>query len=172
MRTTIPSKKSPALAGVFLFDFAEFAVDGAEFFVKAVFGFVEGEVVGAGVVALEAAEGFFVLGEAVPGVVFVFASRDAPEIVVFFTGPFSVENHLDQDYRACHEVSMFKVGGGVHVEAGVGRVVDEGGGDGGFFWGGFVLEFGDVEGGEAGFELVFEVLGGLGVEVVFFSEGF
>ena len=132
-----------------LFDFAESAVDGAEFFIEGVFGFVEGEVVSAGVVTLEAAERFFVLGEAVPRVVFVLGSCDAPEVVVFFTLGFGVENHLDEDDGACHEVSVFEVGGGVHVEAGVFGVVNEGGGDGDFL--GFFGEFGDVEGGEAGF---------------------
>ena len=78
-----------------MLEFPEFAIHDAEFFIEVVFGFIQGQVVGSGVIFFEAAEGFFILGKAVPRVVFVFASRDAPEIVVFFTGSFSVENHLD-----------------------------------------------------------------------------
>ena len=110
--------------------FAAEAVGGAESLVEAVANGVKGKVPGAGVVNLMAAEGFFVLGEAVPGVVGVAGSGDAPEIKGGLAGGFSVNDHLDEEDGAGGEFVMGLVGGGVGVVADAGVVVDKRGGDG------------------------------------------
>lgn len=154
-------------------EFATEAVGGAEGLVEAITDGVEGEIPGAGVVNLTAAEGFLVLGEAVPGVVGVAGSGDAPEIKGGLAGGFGVNDHLDEENGAGDEFAVGLVGGGVGVVADAGVVVDEGGGDGDGLrellvvnGEGVGVELGDVEGGEAGFELVLEVGGGLGNEMI------
>ncbi len=94
-----------------------------------IFGSVEGKIPGARVVDLVAAERFFELGEAVPGMLRVFGSGDAPEVESVGAGVFGVENHLDEEGGAGGEFAMFVIGGGVGVEAGAVVIVDEGGGD-------------------------------------------
>jgi len=141
----------------------------------------EGEIPGATVIDLVAAEGFFELCEAVPGVFGVFGGCDAPEIEGGSAMIFGVENHLDKDDDAGVDFAIFIAGGGMSVKTSSGIVVDEGSGEGDFgrgfsvgyfgvcrvFWG----EFSDIEGGEAGCQLVFEVGFGLGLEIVFFADG-
>ena len=111
-------------------EFAAEAVGGAESLVEAVANGVKGEVPGASVVNLVAAEGFFVLSEAVPGVVGVAGSGDAPEIKGGLVGGFGVNDHLDKEDGAGDKFAVGLVGGGVGVVADAGVVVDEGGGDG------------------------------------------
>lgn len=121
---------------------------------------MEGEIPGAGVIDLVAAEGFFVLGKAVPGVFGIGRSRNTPEIESLGALILSVENHLDEENGASHELAMFGVGAGMSVVADAVVIVDEGSSDGLAF----VID--DVEGGEAAFELVLEVAFGLGREMV------
>ena len=110
-------------------EFAAEAVGSAESLVEAVADGVKGEVPGAGVVNLVAAEGFFVLSEAVPGVVGVAGGGDAPEIKGGLAGGFGVNDHLDEKNGAGDEFAVGLVGGGVGVIADAGVVVDEGGGN-------------------------------------------
>ena len=110
-------------------EFATEAVGGAEGLVEAITDGVEGEIPGAGVVNLAAAEGFLVLSEAVPGVVGVAGSGDAPEIKGGLAGGFGVNDHLNKEDGAGDEFAMGLVGGGVGVVADAGVVVDEGGGN-------------------------------------------
>ena len=112
-------------------EFAAEAVGGAEGLIEAVANGMKGEVPGAGVVNLVAAEGFFVLSEAVPGVVGVAGGGDAPEIKGGLAGGFGVNDHLDEEDGAGDEFAVGLVGGGVGVVADAGVVIDEGGGDGG-----------------------------------------
>ena len=152
--------------------------------VKTVFDRGEGEIPGATVIDLVAAEGFFELCEAVPGVFGIFGGCDAPEIEGFLTVIFGVEDHLDKDGDASVDFAILIAGGGMSVKTSSDIVVDEGSGEGDFgrvdrcfsvgcfgvcrvFWG----EFGNIEGGEAGFQLVFEVGFCLGLEIVFFADG-
>ncbi len=152
--------------------------------VKTVFDRGEREIPGATVIDLVATEGFFEFSEAVPGVFGVFGGGDAPEIEGGSAAIFGVENHLDKDNDAGVDFAIFIAGGGMSVKTSGGVVVDEGSGEGDFgrvgggfsvgrfgvcrvFWG----EFSDIEGGEAGFQLVFEVGFGLGLEIVFFADG-
>ncbi len=132
--------------------------------VKTVFDGGEREIPGATVIDLVAAEGFFEFCEAVPGVFGVFGGGDAPEIEGGDTAIFGVENHLDKDDDASVDFAIFIASSGMSVKTSSGVVVDEGSGEGDFgrvgggfsvgsfgvyrvFWG----EFGDIEGGEAGF---------------------
>lgn len=87
------------------------------------------EVVGASVIDLAAAEGFFVLSEAVPGVARVGGGSHAPEIIDFGATFFSVENHLDKHNGATGELLVAAVGGGVGVVAGAVVIINESGGD-------------------------------------------
>ena len=89
---SLPNKRAPE--GAFL-NFAKFTVDFAEFFIEAILGFIEREIIGAGIIFFEATKGFFILGEAIPRVVFIFGGGDAPEVIIFLTVCFGVENHLD-----------------------------------------------------------------------------
>jgi len=125
----------------------------------------KGKIPGAGVVDLVAAEGFFEFGKTVPGVLRIFGGGDAPEIEAGGAAVFGVENHLHEDDDAGVDFAVFIVGGGVGIEASSGVVVDQGSGEG------LALELGDVEGGETGFELISEVGFGLGMEIVFFTDG-
>lgn len=111
-------------------EFAAEAVGGAEGLIEAIADRMKREIPGTGVVNLVAAEGFFVLSEAVPGVVGVAGSGDAPEIKGGLAGGFGVNDHLDKEDGAGDEFAMGLVGGGVGVVANAGVVVDEGGGNG------------------------------------------
>ena len=111
-------------------EFAAEAVGGAKGLIEAVANGMKGEVPGAGVVNLVAAEGFFVLSEAVPGVVRVAGGGDAPEIKGGLAGGFGVNDHLDKEEGTGDEFAVGLVGGGVGVVADAGVVIDEGGGDG------------------------------------------
>lgn len=110
-------------------EFAAEAVGSAKGLIEAVANGMKGEVPGAGVVNLVAAERFFVLSEAVPGVVGVARSGDAPEIKGGLASSFGVNDHLDKEDGAGDEFAMGLVGGGVGVVADAGVVVDEGGGN-------------------------------------------
>ena len=136
--------------------------------VKTVFDRGEREIPGATVIDLVAAEGFFELREAVPGVFGVFGGGDAPEIEGFLTVIFGVEDHLDKDDDAGVDFAILIAGGGMSVKTSSDIVVDEGSGEGdfggvdrGFSVGCFGVcrvfrgEFSDIEGGEIGFELIF-----------------
>lgn len=111
-------------------EFAAEAVGGAEGLIEAIADGMKREIPGTGVVNLVAAEGFFVLSEAVPGVVGVAGSGDAPEIKGGLAGGFGVNDHLDEKDSAGDEFAVGLVGGGVGVVADAGVVVDEGSGDG------------------------------------------
>lgn len=111
-------------------EFAAEAVGGAEGLIETIADGVKREIPGASVVNLAAAEGLFILSEAVPGVVGVAGGGDAPEIKGGLTGGFGVNDHLDKEDGAGDEFAMGLVGGGVGVVADAGVVVDEGGGDG------------------------------------------
>lgn len=111
-------------------EFAAEAVGGAKGLIEAIADGVKREIPGTGVVNLVAAEGFFVLSEAVPGVVGVVGSGDAPKIKGGLAGGFGVNDHLDKEDGAGDEFAVGLVGGGVGVVADAGVVVDEGGGDG------------------------------------------
>ncbi len=139
-------------------------------------------------VDLVAAEGFLELSEAVPGVIRVVGGGDAPEVEGVGTLGFGVEDHLDEEDGAGHELAVGVVGGGVGVVAGAVVIVNQGGGDGDGRAGGSCgrsggdggirirsrsdigdgagESLGDVEGGEAGFELMFEMIGVLGGEMI------
>lgn len=153
-----------------------------------VFEFINWEVPGAGVIDLVAAEGFLELGEAVPGVMRVFGGGDAPEIEGVGALGFGVEDHLDEEDGAGHELAVGVGGGGVGVVAGAVVIVNQGGGDGNGRTGsscgrgggdggseirgrsdigdGAGESLGDVKGGEAGCELVLEVIGVLRGEMI------
>lgn len=109
--------------------FAAEAVGGAEGLIEAIADGMKREIPGTGVVNLVAAEGFFVLSEAVPRVVRVAGSGDAPEIKGGLAGGFGVNDHLDKEDGAGDKFAMGLVGGGVGVVADAGVVVDEGGGN-------------------------------------------
>lgn len=106
------------------------AVGGAKGLVETVADGVKGEIPGASVVNLVAAEGFFILSEAVPGVVGVVGGGDAPEIKGGLAGGFGVNDHLDKEDGAGDEFTMGLVGGSVGVVADASVVIDEGGGNG------------------------------------------
>lgn len=110
-------------------EFAAEAVGGAEGLIEAIADGMKREIPGTGVVNLVAAEGFFVLSEAVPGVVRVVGSGDAPEIKGGLAGGFGVNDHLNKEDGAGDKFAMGLVGGGVGVVANAGVVVDEGGGN-------------------------------------------
>lgn len=110
-------------------EFAAEAVGGAEGLIEAIADGMKREIPGTGVVNLVAAEGFFVLSEAVPGVVRVVGSGDAPEIKGGLAGGFGVNDHLNKEDGAGDKFAMGLVGGGVGVVADAGVVVDEGGGN-------------------------------------------
>lgn len=110
-------------------EFAAETVGGAEGLIEAIADRLKREIPGTGVVNLAAAEGFFVLSEAVPGVVGVAGSGDAPEIKGGLAGGFGVNDHLNKEDGAGDEFAMGLVGGGVGVVADAGVVVDEGGGN-------------------------------------------
>lgn len=111
-------------------EFAAEAVGGAEGLIEAIADGMKREIPGTGVVNLVAAEGFFVLSEAVPGVVGVAGSGDAPEIKGGLAGGFGVNDHLNKKDGAGDKFAMGLVGGGVGVVADAGVVVDEGDGNG------------------------------------------
>ena len=111
-------------------EFAAEAVGGAEGLIETIADGVKGEIPGASVVNLVAAEGLFILSEAVPGVVWVAGGGDAPEIKGGLAGGFGVNDHLNEKNGAGDEFAVGLVGGGVGVVADAGVVVDEGGGDG------------------------------------------
>ncbi len=149
------------MGGLFLVEmFAFEAVGVAEHLVEAVADTMKGKIPGAGVIDFVAAEGFFVLSEAVPGVMRVARSGDAPEVEGVGAVVFGVDNHLDEQDCASHEFFIFASGSGVSVVAGAVEIVDEAGGDG------LLLELGDIESGEAGFELILEVFLVLGCEMI------
>lgn len=100
--------------------------------VKTVFDRGERGIPGATVIDLVAAEGFFELCEAVPGVFGVFGGGDAPEIEGGGTAIFGVENHLDKDDDAGVDFAVFIAGGGMSVKTSGGIVVDEGSSEGDF----------------------------------------
>ena len=110
-------------------EFAAEAVGSAKGLIEAVANGMKGEVPGASVVNLVAAEGFFVLSEAVPGVVGVAGGGDAPEVKGGLAGGFGVNDHLDKEDGAGDEFAVGLVGGGVGIVADAGVVVDEGGGN-------------------------------------------
>lgn len=110
-------------------EFAAEAVGGAEGLIETVADGVKREIPGASIVNLAAAEGFFVLSEAVPGVVGVAGGGDAPEIKGGLAGGFGVNDHLNEKDGAGDEFAMGLVGGGVGVVADAGVVVDEGSGN-------------------------------------------
>ena len=114
-----------------LFQFAaEGAVEAAGGLIEVVFGFIEDEVVSAGVVDGLAAEGFFEAGETVPGVGGVgVVGGDAPEVQGFHSLFFGVENGVDEEGDGGGEAAIFGVGGGLHVVANAVVVEEEGGGD-------------------------------------------
>lgn len=60
----------------------------------------------------------------------VAGSGDAPEIEDVGAVVLGVDNHLDKEGRADHELAVGVVGGGVGVVAGAAVIVDEGSGDG------------------------------------------
>ncbi len=144
---------------------AEPAIEGAEGLVEAVFGAMEGEIPGAGVVNLMAAESLLVLGEAVPRVFGVGRSGDAPEIKGGGAIMLGVDDGLDGDDGAGGELLVLAVGGGVGRVADAIVIVDESGSDRTAF------EIGNVEGGEAGFELILEVSFVLGGEMIAGAKG-
>ncbi len=163
--------------------------------VGGVFFAVEREVIGASIVDLVTAEGFFVLSEAIPGVVFVLGGGDAPEIesrgggilgfwVVDYLTALGVENHLDEEDGARGEFLIFGVGGSVSVKTGAVAVINKSGGGGGAggLFGGFSCCWGvggvgfwrkvieDIKSGKTRLELVFEMLLVLGDEAIAISE--
>lgn len=138
------------VGGLFLVEmFAFEAVGVAEHLVEAVADAMEGKIPGAGVIDLMTAEGFFVLGEAIPRVMRVARGGNAPEVESVGAVLLGVDNHLDEDDGAGHELLVFASGSGVSIIACTVEIVDEAGGDG------LLLELGDIESGEAGFELIF-----------------
>lgn len=141
--------------------FAVGAVELAEHLIEAIFNAVEGKIPSTRVVDLATAEGFFVLGEAVPGVVWVGRGGHAPEIEKFGAIVLGINYSLDGGDRAGGEFLLFAAGGSVGIITNAVVVVNEGGGDG------LVFILNDIEGGEAGFELVFEMILILRSEVFF-----
>lgn len=113
-----------------------------------------------------AAKGFFVFSEAGPGMIGVVGGGDAPEIEGVGAGGFGVDNHLDEEDGAGDEFAVFGVGGGVGVVADACIVVNQRSGDG------MAFILGDIEGGEAGGKLVFEVVFVLRSETVAVANGF
>lgn len=140
-------------------------IEAADELVELVAERLEGKIPSAGVIDSVAAKGFFELSEAVPGVMRVVRRGDAPEVEGGGAEGLSIENHLDDEGGAGGKLAMFVIGGGVGVKASAGMVIDESSSDG------LMLEFGDIESGEAGFELVFEMGSGLGGEMIFVSDG-
>lgn len=111
-------------------EFAGEAVEAAEEEVEAIFELIEGVIPGAGVIDLVTTEGFFELSEAVPGVVRVIGSGDTPEVEGVGALDFGVENHLDEEGGAGHELAIGVVSGGVGVVAGAVIIIDEGSSNG------------------------------------------
>lgn len=149
-----------------MFNFAFEAVEFAEDLVEGIFEVIEGEIPGAGVVDLVTAEGFFEFSEAVPGVLGVFGSGDTPEVKGFGAGFFGVEDHFDEEGGADAEFTVIIIGGGVGVETSAVIVINKGGADGGRSGGFGVGVIGEIKSGEAGRELFFKMLFGLGNEMV------
>lgn len=152
--------------------FAEGAVEAAEELVEVVFEFIKRKVPSAGIIDLVATEGFFELSEAVPGMGRIFGGGDTPEVKGVGTIVFGIENHLDEEGSTSAELAVLVISGGVGVKTGAVVIVDEGGGDGDFLGGIFGGKLGDVESGEAGFELIFEMTFVLGNEVIAVADGF
>lgn len=154
------------------------AIDLTNDLIEAVFCWREGKIPGASVVDLVAAEGFFELGEAIPGVSWVFGGGDAPEIEGFGATIFGVEDHLNEEDDASVDFAVGVAACGMGIETSGFVVVDEGSGEwkrlgcfairGGFWgcWG----EFGNVKGGKARFKLVSQMRFGLGLEMVLFAD--
>ncbi len=105
-------------------EFAFEAVEVADDLIEGVAGGAEGKVPGAAVIKLVTAEGFFVLGEAIPGVLGVFGSGDAPEVEGGLVGVFGIDDHLDEEDGAGDEFAVGVVGGGVGVVAGAVIIID------------------------------------------------
>ena len=107
--------------------FVEFVIDDTEFFIEAVFWFVQDEVVGSGIGFFEATEGFFKAGEAGPRVIFAGVFRgDAPEIEVFQAFFLGVKQGSTEKTNGGGEIFIGWVGGGLHVIAsGVWLIVKE-----------------------------------------------
>lgn len=152
--------------------FAEGAVEAAEELVEVVFEFIKRKVPSAGIIDLVATEGFFELSETIPRMGGIFGSGDTPEVKGVGAIVFGIENHLDEEGSTGAKLAVLVISGGVGVKTGAVVIVDEGGGDGDFLRGIFWGELGDVESGEAGFELIFEMTFVLGNEVVAVADGF
>lgn len=121
---------------------------------------MKGKIPGARIINLVPTEGLFVLSETVPGVVGIFRGGNTPEIKNFRAVILGVDDHLDKNDGAGHELAVFLIGGGMGVVTNTVVIIDKGGSDG------FAFELGDVEGGETAFKLVFEVVLILGVEMI------
>lgn len=147
---------------MFAFETVKFTHD----LVKMVAAMLEGEIPGAGVVDLMTTEGFFVLSEAVPGVIGVGGGCHAPEIICVIAGGFGVDNHLDNENTTSGEFAMFVGGGSMSVITDAVVIVNEGGSDRN------MVEFSNVESGEARFELIAEVIFVLRGEMVAIAEFF
>lgn len=98
-----------------MFELALGVVEAAKQLIDKVARFFDRKIPGASVIDLMAAEGFFVLSEAVPGVVWVVGSGNTPEIEKGSTVGFSIENHLDKKNSAGHKFAMSVISGSVGV---------------------------------------------------------
>lgn len=77
-----------------------------------------------------AAERFFVLSEAIPGVFGVDGGGDSPKIIFFEAGGLGIKDHLNEENGAGGEIAVSKISGSVGIKTSVGIVVDKGGGNG------------------------------------------
>lgn len=110
--------------------FAAEAVGAAEELVGVIFNRGEDEVVGAGVGDGVAAEGLFKRGEAGPGVIFGgIIGGDAPEVEGGEAFCLGIFDRFDEEGVGDGELLMLEAGGGLHVEAGVVEVEEEGSAD-------------------------------------------
>lgn len=87
-----------------------------------------------------AAERFFELGEAVPGVVFVVVGGGAVKIEIFEAFVFCIKNHGCDHGGDGRGIAKLVIGAGVHIVASFGVVHDEACGYG------FSFIFCDIEG--------------------------
>ncbi len=85
--------------------------------IEAIFEDIDREIPGAGVVDLMAAEGFFMFGEAIPGMFGIGRGGDSPEIELMEAVSAGVDHFLDGDDGACGEVAMSVVGGSMNSVA-------------------------------------------------------
>lgn len=91
----------------------------SEDLIGAILGRAENDVISASIIYLVATKRFFVLCEAVPGVILIIGGGDTPKIINFKAFLLGVNDSLNKQNRAGSEFSMFVIGSRMSVEASI-----------------------------------------------------